>query len=167
MGLGLHIYHVPTPDVRGILLTTFIGEMFYTVGFVSIKLSILLLFRSLFPTRLVKISSTVLAVFVCMWGIALLLVSIFSCNPVYGFWEITIPSTCVDSKWFFIGNAIPNILADVCILALPLRDIWRLKLNVRSKISVSVIFLLAGFVIIASGLRIQFMLDMNPMDLSC
>lgn len=167
MGLGLHNDQVSMSNLRLILLTSFISEIIYTMGFVSIKLSILMLFRHIFPTRLVMVSSVVLSVFVCMWGIALLLVSIFSCNPIHGFWDTTVPSKCVDTKWFFIGNAIPNILADICLLFLPLRDIWQLKLDVRSRVAVSVIFLLGGFVTVASGLRIHFMYGMNSQDITC
>lgn len=89
-------------------------------------------------------ATNVIGAFVIMWGIALLLVSVFSCNPINGFWDITIKSQCVDSKWFFVGNAIPNILADVAILCLPVRQVWNLQMSSKSKLAVSGIFLLGG-----------------------
>ncbi|GAP89890.1 putative integral membrane protein [Rosellinia necatrix] len=166
LGLGLHISQVPFANIRLILLTTFIGELFYSIGFTVIKLSILMLYRQLFPTRLILVSTTALAVFVILWGIALLLVSIFSCEPIHGFWDIDIPSKCVDSKWFFVGNAIPNILADLFLLFLPMRDVWKLKMSIQSKIGVTGLFALGSFVIIASGLRIKFTLSINPQDVT-
>ncbi|KAF3765299.1 putative integral membrane protein, partial [Cryphonectria parasitica EP155] len=164
--LGLHVERVSMPNIREILLTTFIGEIFYSIGFTFIKLSILALYRHLFPTRFIKVSSMALGTFVIMWGISLVLVTIFSCQPIHGFWDITTPSKCVNSKWFFIGNSIPNIIADVILLFLPMRDVWRLQLQLRSKIAVSVMFVLGSFVIIASGLRIKFMLSMNEDDMT-
>ncbi|KAI0906728.1 hypothetical protein F4823DRAFT_58176 [Ustulina deusta] len=166
LGLGLHISRVPFANIRLILLTTFIGELFYSIGFTVIKLSILMLYRQLFPTRFILVSTTTLAVFVTLWGIALLLVSIFGCEPIHGFWDIDIPSKCVDSKWFFVGNAIPNILADLCLLFLPMRDVWKLKMSTQSKIGVTGLFTLGSFVIIASGLRIKFTLSINPQDVT-
>lgn len=81
---------------------------------------------------------------VIAWGIALLLVSIFSCKPVNGFWDITIPSVCINTRNFFIGNSVPNISADVFILALPVNKVWHLKMSLKSKIIVSGLFLLGG-----------------------
>lgn len=167
LGLGLHVNRVSMPNIREILLTTFVGEIFYSIGFTFIKLSILALYRHLFPTRFIRVSSVVLGTFVLMWGISLVLVTIFSCEPIHGFWDLTTPSKCVNSKWFFIGNSIPNIIADITLLLLPMRDIWKLQLHLRSKIAVSLIFVLGSFVIIASGLRIKFMLSMNEADMTC
>ncbi|KAI0812924.1 hypothetical protein GGR55DRAFT_687821 [Xylaria sp. FL0064] len=163
-GLGLHIEQVSLASIRQILIELFISELFYTIGFIAIKLSIITLYRQLFPTRLMLFSTMLLAIFVILWGIALLLVTIFSCTPVHGFWDIDVPSKCVNSKWFFIGNAIPNILADLLLLILPIRDVWKLQLSRVSKIGVSGMFILGGFVIIASGLRIHFTLAFDPKD---
>ncbi|KAI1359281.1 hypothetical protein F5Y08DRAFT_319994 [Xylaria arbuscula] len=163
-GLGLHIERASLADIREILVDLFIAELFYTIGFTAIKLSIISLYRQLFPTRVMLLSTTLLAIFVILWGIALLLVTIFSCTPVNGFWDIDVSSKCVDSKWFFIGNAIPNILADLFLLVLPIRDVWKLQLSQKSRIGVSGIFALGGFVIIASGLRIHYTLAFDPTD---
>lgn len=165
-GLGLHNELVPSSNVTQILLATFAGEIVYTVGFTLVKLSIIALYRQLFPTRLMLVSTTILAILVTMWGIALVLVSIFSCNPIRGFWDHSIPSQCINSQWFFIGNSIPNILTDAVLLCLPMRDIWRIQLDRQSKVAVSVLFALGSFVIIASGLRIHFMLTLDPNDLT-
>ncbi|KAI0426859.1 hypothetical protein F5Y09DRAFT_317859 [Xylaria sp. FL1042] len=163
-GLGRHIQQVADADIRQILIGLFVAELFYSIGFTVIKLSIIALYRQLFPTRFMLLSTTFLAIFVILWGAALLLVTIFSCTPVHGFWDIDVHAKCVDSKWFFIGNAIPNILADVFLLLLPIHDVWKLKLDRESKIAVSGIFTLGGFVIVASGLRIYFTLAFDPMD---
>ncbi|KAI0147572.1 hypothetical protein GGR57DRAFT_515601 [Xylariaceae sp. FL1272] len=166
LGLGLHIDRVPLPNIRLILLTTFVGELFYSIGFTVIKLSILMLYRQLFPTRFINTSTTILSIFVVLWGVALLLVSIFSCRPIHGFWDLDVPSTCVDSKLFFVGNAVPNILADICLLLLPMREVWKLQMSIRNKIGVTALFALGSFVIVASGLRIKFTLEIRPEDLT-
>ncbi|KAI0529976.1 hypothetical protein GGR58DRAFT_276074 [Xylaria digitata] len=46
------------------------------------------------------LSTTLLTISVTFWGIAVALVTIFSCDPVQGFWDHDIPSKCIDSKWF-------------------------------------------------------------------
>jgi len=166
LGLGRHIELVPFPNVREILLTTYIGEIFYSTTFPMIKISILLLYRSLFPGKRMVLATNIVGLFVILWGLSLLLVSIFSCNPIHGFWDLEVESKCVNSKWFFVGNSIPNILADIVILCLPMRDLWHLNMSTRSKVAVSGMFLLGSFVVVSSALRIYFMLTMNLMDMT-
>ncbi|KAI1271982.1 hypothetical protein F5Y07DRAFT_413060 [Xylaria sp. FL0933] len=166
-GLGLHIEQVSIVSIRQILIELFVSELFYTIGFIAIKLSIISLYRQLFLTRFMLFSTMLLAIFVILWGTALLLVTIFSCTPVHGFWDVDVPSKCVNSKWFFIGNAIPNILADILLLFLPIHDVWKLQLSRASKVGVIGMFILGGFVIIASGLRIHFILAFDPNDPTC
>ncbi|KAK6079548.1 hypothetical protein SCUP234_05717 [Seiridium cupressi] len=166
LGVGLHIQRVPYSNIRTILLTSFMGEFFYGVGFTLIKLSILLLYRRIFVTRLVKVGSIFLAVFVILWGIAFVIVCIFDCNPINGYWDLNVPSKCLSQSDFYIGFAVPNMVADVLMMTLPLRDIWALQLNLRIKAGLFAVFVLAGLVVIASGLRIHFMLTMDPMDVT-
>ncbi|KAF1961785.1 hypothetical protein CC80DRAFT_392505, partial [Byssothecium circinans] len=62
--------------------------------------------------------------------------------------------------------SIPNILADLLILSLPVKEVIHLQMSRSSKTLVCGMFLLGGFVIIASGLRVYFMLDMDLMDMT-
>ena len=71
--------------------------------------------------------------------------TIFQCKPVSGFWNRTKPAICnVDSRKFFIGNAIPNILTDVALMVLPLPYIWQLNRSKSQKIALAGVFLLGG-----------------------
>ena len=122
----------------------FAAEICYGICLPLIKISILLLYRSIFPTRGFTIATNVVGAFVLAWGIACLLVSIFSCTPIYGFWDITTPSTCINTRKFFMGIAIPNIITDVTILALPMGKVWYLQMSRGRKLAVSCMFLLGG-----------------------
>ena len=119
-------------------------EILYTITLVAVKLSILLLYRSIFTGRAFAIVVNVTSAFVIAWGLALILVSIFTCKPIHGFWDITVPSTGISTREFFLGNEIPNICMDVFILSLPVRKVWQLQMPVRQKFSVSGLFLLGG-----------------------
>ena len=109
-----------------------------------IKISILLLYRSIFPGRRFSIATMIVGALVIGWGSACLLTSILSCVPISVFWDITRPSTCIDKGKFFLGNSIPNIAMDVLILMLPMRHVWYLQLSLRQKFAVSGLFLLGG-----------------------
>lgn len=102
------------------------------------------LYCSLFPSKKFALLAKLIAAFVLAWAIACIFGVIFSCVPVQGFWDLKIPSKCIDSTKFFIGNAIPNMFTDVCILALPMRKIWELQMTPKRKLVVSGMFLLGG-----------------------
>ncbi|KAI2470740.1 hypothetical protein F4781DRAFT_389675 [Annulohypoxylon bovei var. microspora] len=163
-GFGLHIELVSLSHARLIFINIFAAEICYGIGFTVIKLSIIMLYRQLFPTRFMLISTMILTVVVIMWGIAVVLVSIFTCNPIQGFWNFDVPTKCVNMKWFYIGISIPNIRADAFLLCLPLRDIWRLQLTRSTKAVISGLFALGVFVIVASCLRIHYTLAIDNSD---
>ncbi|KAI1205041.1 uncharacterized protein F4807DRAFT_465010 [Annulohypoxylon truncatum] len=166
------IQPVTISNRRKVLKISFASGMFYGTGFSLIKLSIIMLYRQLFPTRFIRVSTAILSFCVVGWGIGLVVATIFTCQPIHGFWDVDIPSKCINTKWFCVGNGIPNMITDVCLLGLPdslleeymlilfveVREVWRLQLSWRSKAAISSLFILGGFVIVASGLRIGSML---------
>jgi hypothetical protein len=119
----------------------------------------------------VKIPIYVLAVIVVMWAIAVvsiqpkmrinfashlltgplqILVTIFQCQPTSAWWNRFNPThplrpdqykCTVDSVKFFYGNAIPTIVTDILMLALPLPYITRLQLPKGQKWALTGIFL--------------------------
>lgn len=115
--------------------------MFYVFDITAIKITILLLYTSLFPGKGFATAARLIAAVCCAWAIACLLGAIFTCNPIRGFWDQSVPSTCLDSSKFFIGNAAPNIATDIAILCLPIREVWRLQMSARTKMVVSGFFL--------------------------
>ena len=67
-------------------------------------------------------------------GIAFVLVTIWQCSPIAAFWDRTIRgSHCFHSEAFWFSYSLINIVTDVAILALPLRQIFALELALRDK----------------------------------
>ncbi|KAL8824775.1 MAG: hypothetical protein Q9191_004828 [Dirinaria sp. TL-2023a] len=162
LGSGKHIQTVPLGNIPQYSKCLFAYEILYGTAIMTIKLSVLSLYRRIFSVRKFKLAANVVAAVVVAWWIAILLVSIFSCNPVNGFWDKTYTkSKCINTKKFFVGNAVPNIVTDIVILTLPLREVWRLNTQRHQKIALSITFLLGGFVVVASLVRLreQFKVD--------
>lgn len=122
----------------------YVADIIYTLSLVAIKISILQLYRSIFPGRGFMITTSVVGAGVIAWGIAVILVSILQCNPVRGAWDITVPATCIPLQEFYLGNAVPNIAMDVIILALPIPNVWTLQMSIKQKLVISSLFLLGG-----------------------
>lgn len=71
------------------------------------------------------------------------LVAIFECNPIAFYWDKAIKGgTCIDQNAFYRWNGVANLLIDFSILVLPMMMVWRLKLDLRSKITLTGVFLL-------------------------
>ncbi len=107
----------------------------------TIKVSILLFYQRVFPTsRFILITRIVLGCVVAWW-ITTVLVQVFECNPIHGFWDTSIPSTCLNATRFYTGVAVTNILTDFAILCLPVRMIWNLQTSHHQKIGLMATFL--------------------------
>jgi hypothetical protein len=116
----------------------------YVILIALIKMSVLSMYRRIFPTPFVTYGSYVLAVVVLLWWLAVTLLTFLQCIPLESLWNTAITGVCVDRMVIFMVNAIPNITTDVLILMLPLYEVIRLQMGLPKKIGVSAIFILAG-----------------------
>ena len=123
-----------------------VNECFYVIGQVTVKISLLLLYRHLFVSKQLHLLINVVGAFIIAWGIAFIGVSIFSCIPIRAFWDFQIraQSYCIDPQKFCVAMAVPNILTDILILCMPIRQVWKLQLDRRSKGVLTFIFLLGA-----------------------
>lgn len=119
-------------------------EIIYFVSLAATKMSILLFYTRLFPTREFKLAAKVIACIVTAWLIATILVSVFSCSPVRAFWTHEAGSKCINSEQFYIANAVPNIITDAFILTLPLRMVWGLHTSKWERVALTFIFMLGS-----------------------
>lgn len=85
-------------------------------------------------------------VFVALWSISQLLVTIFTCTPIDKFWSPELPGTCVPNLPFWYINAAGNILTDVIVFVVPLPALGSLKLAKSQKVMLLGIFSLGFFV---------------------
>lgn len=78
------------------------------------------------------------------WSISLVIVQIFTCDPVSGFWRRDIESVCTPSLPLWYINAGGNILTDVILFALPIPIVWKLQMPRSQRLSLLGVFCL-GF----------------------
>ena len=71
-----------------------------------------------------------------------ILVIIFQCDPVSGFWTRAPGSQCnIDLRAFFLAISVINIITDVAILVLPIPYVMSLSRSAGQKAAVSGMFL--------------------------
>ncbi len=143
--MGRHVEVVPLEQLEGLLISLYVGCILYAVAIAVIKISILLLYRSLFPTPGIDLATKIIGAISIAWGIETALVGTFSCAPVRAFWDITVKErSCINTTAFFTANSTAHVLIDIAILVLPVKKVWALKMSLHHKIVVSLMFLLGG-----------------------
>ena len=135
-------------------------ELTYAVLITVIKVSILLFYRRIFPAESLgaryRLAWWIILVWSTLWSISVFFSATFQCLPASYYWtKVTMKThgTCLNITALLISTAILNIVTDVGILMLPMPIVWRLQIRKSQKFAVSSIFLLGGFVCVASIIR--------------
>ncbi|KAJ5359799.1 hypothetical protein N7517_008990 [Penicillium concentricum] len=165
-GMGLHSEILPMENIMMIAKLLVVFECIYVTTIAVTKVSILLMYCRIFPTKEIRTASMILGGISLAWAVAIIFVSIFQCTPIARAWDTRIPGTCIDLKASFIGNAVPNVVTDILILSLPVRVVWGLHASLTHRLSVIGIFLLGSFVIFTSVYRFTTLFDFNPADIA-
>lgn len=103
-----------------------------------------MMYCRIFPAKSVNIGSWILGCIAVSWAAVIAFVCVFQCKPVSKAWDHSRPGYCIDLMSSFIGGAIPNIVTDVAILALPMPQVWKLRMTTPHRISLTLIFLLGS-----------------------
>lgn len=125
------------------------------------------MYLRIFPSRGFKIAAWIIGGLVIAWAVAIILVCIFQCSPIYVAWMPWEAGTCIDLKASFIGNAVPNIMTDVAILTMPIKQVWKLHATWAQKVSLLCTFMLGSFVLIASIYRFSTIMAFDILDTTC
>ncbi|KAL8910937.1 MAG: hypothetical protein Q9172_007761 [Xanthocarpia lactea] len=143
-GLGKH--SVLVKDPASLARATTASIILYIVSLAATKLSILLLYRRIFPNRGFHAVIWAVGIFVVAFTTANVLFIIFSCNPINGAWNPTIKAKCINNQAAILAVACMTIVSDFIILALPLPLVWKMHLARIRKFQLSIIFLLGTFI---------------------
>ncbi|KAM5347751.1 hypothetical protein ACJ41O_007575 [Fusarium nematophilum] len=163
-GLGRHAATLPQEDLVSFFKLLLAFECVYVTAVMMVKLAVLAMYLRIFPSREFRIGAAIIASIVIAWWIAIVAVCIWQCDPIKKAWLPWIEGTCINLKASFIGNAIPNILTDVAILAMPVGQVWKLQITVAQKASLLFIFLLGSFVLFASIYRFTTLMQFDISD---
>ena len=112
----------------GVSLTTFSALLFYTRIFTSQSARFR---RTIWMTHAL----------VLLWLLGIWFATLFLCSPIQKQWNPTVDGSCGDTGGLWLGSAIPSVIIDAIILALPMPMLWRLKLKRSRKILVTGVFI--------------------------
>lgn len=122
----------------------------HTAGMTFVKLSILLLFLRIFPSRSMKVAIYVVLVFVGLSGAILTILTIAPCTPFRASYDFRDEvqndpnAKCINRELLYTSGSIIMAVGDVMILLLPIRTILKSALPKTQKIHVMAVFLVGS-----------------------
>ncbi|KAL4963048.1 putative integral membrane protein Pth11-like [Aspergillus stella-maris] len=161
-GLGKHVWVVSMDHITRVNQTHFAYVLIYVWAIPLIKLSIITFYRRIFGmTRIMW-----LCAFLTMgYFIACTIAFSSCCQPPSYYWtQYSHPEGgyCrFDLYPFYLGNASANVATDLLILVVPIPLVWGLQMRRVTKGLITGIFLLGGFVCVASLIRIYSMVPLK------
>ena len=155
-----------SPDGFPLLLQIlYYYAMVYNFAITMTKIAILLFYDRIFVTRVFHVAVWAVATFTVLMSSSAFIVLIFPCQPIRFFWDKDLAvGHCLNYEAFITAEAALTIFLDIVILTMPMPLVWNLKVSRRQKATLSGIFLLGGFVCIASIMRLPTLHDIFTVD---
>lgn len=150
---------LPNPQVNVplYLRSFYVSIVLYCAGLFAIKMTFLFQYYRVFGVQNLRKIFVAAILIVGAWSLSQLLIGIFICSPIRGFWDSTIRSTCIPNYPQFYINAAGNIATDVAVLVMPFPLLGRLNLPGRQRMLLFGIFGLGFFTVAISVLRIKYL----------
>ncbi|KAL2359488.1 hypothetical protein RJZ56_007656 [Blastomyces dermatitidis] len=127
-GFGRHEHELTPQERIDALIWIFVAQVLYKVILCLTKTSIVLLYlRVFYAQKSFRWTCYVLIAFNIVSGIAFIPPTIWQCSPVHAFWDRSVPHRCIKNLANWLSYALINILTDVAILILPIRQVMHLQ----------------------------------------
>ncbi|KAJ5943349.1 hypothetical protein N7516_003517 [Penicillium verrucosum] len=155
-GVGLPTKSLPKDERMRIQFGSWMIQKFWAPSMAFVKISIVVFIKRLFSSiRTYVVISNCLAGFIATWALAALLTNIFQCTPVQYYYNKDLDGHCMSGQveFFQVMGSIA-LIEDVIILCLPIPVFWKLQINNRQKIALTMVFSLGGLVCIFSLMRL-------------
>lgn len=144
-GVGRHIEYVEETNpvlLGGWAKCILVFEIVYFIGVGLPKMGIVCLYLRVFAWKgtMRTIALTVLALLGAQ-SLSFVITAFLQCRPIAYWWDRSIAGgVCINVQAFFHAQAVPGIILDLVIMALPMKTIWNLKLPLFKRCALVGIF---------------------------
>ncbi|KAJ2906606.1 putative integral membrane family protein [Zalerion maritima] len=167
-GLGHHNAALPQDEEIEALKWQALATATYVSNMMFIKLSIGFFLLRLATERRYKYTIWGSLVVITIMSTVLFFWNIFQCSPLQAQWDYTIENhKCVTTEQVVAAAyalSILTILTDWLYALLPIPMIWKVKMSIQAKMTVSVVLGLGVFASVATLIRLKFLADLNDAD---
>ncbi|KAJ5288689.1 hypothetical protein N7478_001719 [Penicillium angulare] len=157
-GLGRDMWTIPFDNITRVLYIYFWDELIYLSVLPMTKISICCFYLRIFPEKRFRIITYCVIGLNVAYLIVFVLISVFQCRPLPGAWlhwdgESNYKCNHINAQGW--SAAAINMILDILVMTLPLRQLYQLNLSVRKKVYVMCMFGLGLFVTLVSILRLN------------
>ncbi|RGP78981.1 hypothetical protein FLONG3_2887 [Fusarium longipes] len=156
-GLGKDLWTLHPDEITSFGRWFLIMACLYFSVQACLKLTMIFFYLRIFPGKTVRRLLWASVVFTVGFWIAFIIVVIFQCQPISYFWtrwDHEHSGKCASVNGITWSHAAINIALDFWILAIPLSQLRKMKLDWRKKVGVGLMFCVGTFVTIVSILRL-------------
>ncbi|KAI1340337.1 hypothetical protein F5Y15DRAFT_54756 [Xylariaceae sp. FL0016] len=161
LGFGLHYWNVDVENATSLLKFFYAAQIFYILVQVFAKVSILMLYARIFPTRWFQWTIKGCITFMLGHGAIFVFVIIFQCVPVAAVWERNISGRCLDVNSVGWAGAIMSVIEDIVLVLLPLPELWKLQVIGRKRVGVALMLAVGSFATITSMVRLKYLVQFS------
>ncbi|KAI1125603.1 hypothetical protein F5Y10DRAFT_279366 [Nemania abortiva] len=147
-GLGHHIIDLSVSELTVQAKILLISEFTYLGGTAFVKLSMLCLYYRIYTTPVFRRWCYVVIAADIIYIIGFIPLFLTNCIPISQYWDPKPTGWCRDTLIGDHATVFVNLVLDLAVLALPLPVLWRLRMSIRDKLTVTAMFSL-GVVTIA------------------
>jgi hypothetical protein len=116
------------------------AQILYVLVQVTAKVSILVLFGRIFPATWLQRAIITCGVFLVGHGTIYMLLVILQCLPVHAVWDRSITAKCLNVTAITVSGAIFSIIEDIVIFALPIKEVFQLRLTMQKRVALALMF---------------------------
>lgn len=144
-GLGKDIWTLSISNITRFAIYFYAMEILYIAGVSLIKLTLTFFYLSIFPGSLIRRLLWWTAFFNVLYGAIFVFIAIFQCSPVSHYWEQYVDESrgrCININLFGWLHAGVGVALDIWMIAIPLCQVFKLKLHWKKKLGVCIMFVL-------------------------
>ncbi|KAJ8111287.1 hypothetical protein OPT61_g6080 [Boeremia exigua] len=163
-GMGKDVWLVPFDNITKILQLFYFLELLYISSIALTKISILLFYLRIFPRTGLRKAIWVTIILCILYLFALCTSIALQCIPVrisWERWDGEHHGKCININVDAWCAAIINIILDLVVIALPIRELNKLAMGRLRKMGVMLMFLGGLFITIVSMLRLKYLIQFN------
>lgn len=150
-GLGRDIWTLSPSDITKTLKFFWVACLLYFLETTLTKLSMICFYLGIFPSATVRRILWITFAVTSAWGFAFVLTGLVQCQPMNLFWthwDGLHHGRCIDPRAFAWSHAILNIAFDLWILAIPISQLWTMRLHWKKKAGVAIMFSLGTLYVV-------------------
>ncbi|KAI4689206.1 uncharacterized protein J4E88_002555 [Alternaria novae-zelandiae] len=162
LGLGTDMWMVSFENITKILEIFYYTELLYLASIALTKIAVLLFYLRIFPHQGLRRVIHVTIVICIMYIIAFVTATALQCLPIriaWEHWDGEHHGKCINLNADAWASAAVNILLDLVVIVIPMRELSKLAMTRRRKFGIMCMFLGGGFVTIVSILRLKYMIQ--------